>query len=133
MSAKKPLSDFFGAASGKRLLQSILATPQQGLLIVSLDGIIMFANSPANQWLSTYKQGLRNQPLEDYLHNSQHDLLQQLQPHCPVSGEGYRYPAPLKLKHYNGQYQGYQLDAFGIAGEDGKLGGIELLLSMPLS
>lgn len=128
MASSKKLSDFFQAASGHRLLNSILSSPPKGIIIVDLDGNIMFANAPMNQALSPYKQGLRNQSLYDLIQTEEWLVLSDTKGQFSPDKDTAMPLPSVALRHCDGTSKDYTVVAYGIFSESGELECVELNL-----
>ena len=133
MNAKKKLSDFFRAESGLRLFNSILDQNDAGMIIIDLDGRIMFASNQVNESLSVYKRGIRDQSIFKYVCPNDADVIEDMIPQLQDKTQEQTESRPIRLRHANGEYQHYNVHGIGIYSEHNTLECVEISLSFPPS
>lgn len=113
--------------TGVRLLKSILNQPQKGLVLLDLDGTIMFANSNLANLVKS-NQKLRNQSFFKFLlPNDAHSITELVSQLLHNSGET-SLSYTLHLKMNESTYQPCEAKGIGIYSKAGMLECIELSL-----
>lgn len=113
--------------TGIRLLKSILNQPQKGLVLLDLDGTVMFANSNlANLVESNHK--LRNQSFFKFLLPNDGHSITELVSQLLHNGGETSLTFTLHLRTNEGTYQPCEARGIGIYSKAGMLECIELSL-----
>lgn len=128
MSSKKKLSNLFRVDTGLRLLNSIVSHKKQGIILIDLDGTIMFANSLINSLLRKGDETIRNTSLfkfvcpKDAAHIT--DIVSTLIENTTSNTAVHK----IRLKVSETSYQAFETHGVGIYSDAGMLECIELCL-----
>ena len=124
----KKLSDIFRVGTGLRLLNGIINHKKQGVILIDLDGTIMFANSLINGLLRSGEETIRNSSVfkfvspNDAVHitNIVSSLIEEANANSAVH--------KVSLRIEESIYQAFETYGVGIYSDAGMLECVELCL-----
>lgn len=128
MNSNKKLSNLFKVETGLRLLNSIVSHKKQGIILMDLDGTIMFANSLINSVLRKGDETIRNTSMfkfvcpKDAVHIT--DIVSALISNNTTNSGIHN----IRLKISDSIYQTFETYGIGIYSDAGMLECIELCL-----
>jgi PAS domain-containing protein len=130
MIRKKKLSQYLRMDTGARLLRSILSQPKLGLVLIDLDGTIMFANSNIMSMIGSDKS-MRNLSMFKFLLPQDTVMITELVSEL-LHNTSDVYPTyKLNLRKSETHFQTFEAKCMGIYSDAGMLECIELSL-LPL-
>lgn len=127
MIRKKKLSQYLRMDTGVRLLRSILNQPKLGLVLIDLDGTIMFANSNIMSMIGSDKS-IRNMSLFKFLLPQDTEIITELVSELLHNGSDTHPTYKLNLKKSENHFQSFEAKCMGIYSDAGMLECIELSL-----
>lgn len=130
MIRKKKLSQYLRMDTGVRLLKSILNQPKLGMVLIDLDGTIMFANSNIMSMIGADKS-MRNMSLFNFLLAKDTEIITELVSELLHNDSDIHPTYNINLRKSETNFQTFEAKCIGIYSDAGMLECIELNL-LPL-
>ncbi len=134
--SNKKLSEIFRIGTGLRLLNSIISHKQQGVLLINLDGTIMFANSLINGLLANGQDSLRNTSVFKFVSADDADSITSIVSSLIEESRSNSAVYQIRLRTDDAEYKSFEAHGVGIYSDAGMLECVELCLiegSEPMS
>lgn len=128
MTRSKKLSNMLRVDTGLRLLNSIISHQQLGIILIDLDGTIMFANSLVNGLLQKRRESVRNMSVFKFVQSSDAQYITSIVSELLINDNAKSPIHKIRLKVSDTQYQVFETYGIGVYSDAGMLECVELCL-----